>query len=465
TEWLADFQTLYDYVENNYPYLAVKNRTHGYNWLDLKPMYETRIQEATSNDDFLLILHDAIKALQNRHTGIIDPNDYSEYANMLGDSFYPLTEMFSEEAANASDYWRTILYSSGSSYRQKMNRRFVASIVYDRGEYIIANPGSWNFYGDDLTVVAVNGTPIDNLVPTCFEKDYIDWDYQRNKSYLWMVSPRDFGENAIFTIRNTTGYEVDMTFNAYNGYSGFPYDHYPYQTYNSEFYEEENVAYLYISTFEWNIISNHLAFFSDFMQRIEGYDYLILDIRGNTGGNYQSWIEAIVEPLIDETTTLEAYLAYRTSEYSDVFRTEFGLTTEISKEIFEYLPPEVYTDDFKVYQYYHPFSPVNPVDFDGEIILLTDHIVYSAAEAFTLFCKQTGFATIYGTTSGGDGLMAFPTLFQLPYSKLIINFCSALGLDRTGHANEEWRTQPDVLYESEFGNWEELIEYTLTNLP
>ena len=72
---------------------------------------------------------------------------------------------------------------------------------------------------------------------------------------------------------------------------------------------------------------------------------------------------------------------------------------------------------------------------------------------------------MFGTTSGGDGLMAFPTLFQLPNSKLIINFSAALGLDASGHSNEEFRTQPDVLYESEFGNWNELIEYTLENLP
>jgi hypothetical protein len=162
----------------------VKNRTHGYNWLDLKPYYEDRIQQATSNDDFLLILHDAVQALQNRHTWIINPNDYSSYAADLGDWFYPLTEIFSEESANASYYWDTVFDAREGSYLEKTRRRFAASIVYDRGEYIISNTGTWNAYGNDLTVIAVNGTPIDNLISSCYEHDYIDWDFQRNKSYL-----------------------------------------------------------------------------------------------------------------------------------------------------------------------------------------------------------------------------------------------------------------------------------------
>ncbi|MFX0021406.1 MAG: S41 family peptidase [Candidatus Hermodarchaeota archaeon] len=98
------------------------------------------------------------------------------------------------------------------------------------------------------------------------------------------------------------------------------------------------------------------------------------------------------------------------------------------------------------------------------MILLTDDFFYSVAEAFTLFCKQTGFATIYGTTSGGDGIMEFPTYYALPNSKLVICITSALSLDQTGHASEEVRTQPDFYYEITFGNFTELIDHILNNL-
>lgn len=35
---------------------------------------------------------------------------------------------------------------------------------------------------------------------------------------------------------------------------------------------------------------------------------------------------------------------------------------------------------------------------------------------------------------------------------------------REGHANEEVRTQPDIYYESAFGNWNELINYVIDHL-
>jgi C-terminal processing protease CtpA/Prc len=173
----------------------------------------------------------------------------------------------------------------------------------------------------------------------------------------------------------------------------------------------------------------------------------------------------IVKPLIKNQKIFELYLAYRTDDYSDAFRESMGITSQVSKGSFGYLPPEAYTDEFEIYDYQHTITPTYEIDFNGEIILLTDNVVYSAAEGFTQFCKQTGFATIYGTTSGGDGIMEFPTYYALPNSKLVICMTSVLGLDNTGHASEEVRTQPDFYYESTFGNFTELIDYVLATLP
>jgi hypothetical protein len=52
----------------------------------------------------------------------------------------------------------------------------------------------------------------------------------------------------------------------------------------------------------------------------------------------------------------------------------------------------------------------------------------------------------------------------LPNSKLVITSASAIGLDATGHANEEVRTSPDVVYESAFRDWDALINYVIDDL-
>ena len=60
-EWLEDFDSFYNFIEKNYPYIWLKERTHGYNWLDLKSHYKDRIRYAISNEEFLRILLDTVK--------------------------------------------------------------------------------------------------------------------------------------------------------------------------------------------------------------------------------------------------------------------------------------------------------------------------------------------------------------------------------------------------------------------
>ncbi len=460
-EWLEDFDSFYNFIEKNYPYIWLKERTHNYNWLDLKPIYESRIKNAASDEEFLGILFDAVQCLQNRHTQIEYPALMPEYYSEFKD-WYPLNEVFTEEVVNYSYYWKP-LYEN--CYKKKYYESFEALIVYEKGEYIINNSEHWTeLYGTGLKVVAVNGKPIDEAVNDCYDQDYLDWDFQRNKHYLWMISPRDFGQNTEFTIRNSTGYETNVTFGTIPKYSISPYS-YPDNMINTRIWEDKNVSYIFIKNFVSEYLNPYIGEIINFYHQIEDYDFLIIDIRGNPGGNYASWINAIVKPLIKNQKRFELYLAYRTDKYSNTFREAMGITNQISKNSFAYLPPEVYSDEFEVYDYEHIITPTYEVNFNGEIIVLTDNVVYSAAEAFTLFCKQTGFATIYGTTSGGDGIMEFPTYYALPNSKLVICITSALGLDHTGHASEEVRTQPDFYYESNFNNHTEVIDFILANLP
>ena len=459
-EWLEDFDSLYDFIERNYPYIWLKNRTHGYNWLDLKSYYQNRIRNANSNKEFLQILFDAVQALQNRHTQIEYPGNYDQYHRDY-ENWYPLNEVFSEEVVVASNYWEPIYVDI---YREKYKQKFDILMAYEKGDYVIAeNESLETLYGTGLKVTKVNEKPIDETVKDCFERDYLDWDFKRNKTYIWMISPRDFGHNAVFTIQNSTGHEFDITCGIISEYLFHPYS-YPEDMIETQIWENKNASYIFIKNFVNEYLNPYMDDILSFYHQIENYNNLIIDIRGNPGGNYASWMNAIVKPLMKSQMIFESYLAYRTDEYSDTFRESMGITNQVSKSSFSYLPPEVYTDEFKIYDYQHIITPTYEVDFKGEIILLTDNYVYSAAEAFTLFCKQTGFATIYGTTSGGDGIWEFPTYYALPNSKLVICISSALGLDDTGHANEEVRTQPDFYYESSFDNHTELIHYVLDSL-
>ena len=106
----------------------------------------------------------------------------------------------------------------------------------------------------------------------------------------------------------------------------------------------------------------------------------------------------------------------------------------------------------------------NEINFKGKIIILIDSNSFSATDAFSLFCKETKFGEIYGTQSGGDGISYGPIYYVLPNSKLVVRFTPAMGIDYTGHSNEVVRVQPDIYYESEIGNFNELLEFVIKNL-
>lgn len=92
----------------------------------------------------------------------------------------------------------------------------------------------------------------------------------------------------------------------------------------------------------------------------------------------------------------------------------------------------------------HTVEPAaKPSPFRGRIWVLVDESVYSASESFVLFCQQTGFATLVGRTTGGDGIGAMdPVYLQLPNSGILIQYTVPFGLNPDGSSNEEMGTTP-----------------------
>jgi C-terminal processing protease CtpA/Prc len=401
----------------------------------------------------------ALNALQNRHTWVMHPSNVVSIASAVSD--YPLNEIFRQEVVDVTSYWQPIYNAAWNQVHG--TTVFNPQIVYDRGEYIIRNyNASWEAeFGNDTIVTQVNGVPVDDAIETLYEVSYIDHDFHRGKNYVWSIYPRDFGDNAIFTVENSTGYIEDVTLGVVAGYTDDPYD-YPATPFSTAKYESDSIAYMYVGSFGGGIDAYADDAFT-FYSELEDYDHLIIDIRGNNGGFYSKWIDGIVEPLVQETVVYTQYLGYRNSQYATQTQS-YLLTDVVPKTEFSYLPPEAQTDNYTIFNNIFTFPPMSETNFTGDIDVLMDHYVFSAAEGFVNFCKEAGFATLYGTASGGDGLMIRPFNFVLPNSKLVINTASALGLDSTGHVNEEVRTQPDVFYESAFGNWTELIDFTIADL-
>ena len=466
-EWIEDFESFYDMMKENYPYFWVKERLLGYNWIDLRNKYLERLENADEDLEFLAVFWDAVCALQNAHTIIWMPEWMKQHFRKDGyfQKNEPFKTIFSSQVREAMDYWKPILEKS---FEIRYGLNFEVLILYHKGEYQIADGfNSWKEkYGQETKIVAVNDQPIDDAIKSTYEKGNIDWDFKREKLYQLKIAPRHFGADAQFTIQKKNGKQKKVIFKSDTKYSYKNLFEYPDERLAIRIWPDKRICYLRIKSFEDEYADQEHDFLVSFYKQTEEYDYLIIDVTGNEGGSYQPWATNVVAPLTRKKLESKMHLAYRNGRYVNLFRrmAETEIQTIVPKATFASLPSEVLTDDFTVYDYTYTVEPSNEIDFRGEIILLVDKVTFSATDAFALFCKETGFATLYGMPTGGDGISESPIYYVLPNSKLVIRFTPAMGIDYTGHSNEEVRVHPHVFYEYELRNHNDLIEFVIERL-
>jgi disulfide oxidoreductase YuzD len=452
--YLEDYQYLCTMIETNYPYLTLKNRTLHKDWLDRRPTTTAKLQNCTTNTEFLSIITREITALQNRHTHLLTPAEVQEYHTVYADISF-MAQVFSEEVAEANQYWQ----SSYLDHYYTTTKRYPVEIMYDRGNYIITNrQGSTRTqYGTNLTLTHINNTPVNEAIKTA--DTYIDHDPIRDQPYTWTITPAAFPD-ATLTLQHPNGTQFTLT--PPTVYGSQKTNFYPAPNLITRKYPNTSTAYIYIKTFDPPTIQELTPTIHQFLQETHDYQYLIIDIRGNTGGAFRSWLNTIVRPLIEKPTLHEYYLGYRNDPYIKSFHNQWLENSEpVPKNHFNELPPELNTPNYLLYNSSTTYNPENTINHTAKRILLTDRTVYSAAEGFTNFCKQTDFATIIGTTTGGDGFFIWPVYIVLPHSKLVITATSSMSLDNQGRANEETRTTPDIIHETNITDHQELIDYTL----
>lgn len=461
-EWLEDLYYFMHIVKENYPFLWVRDRTHDYNWLDLIPIYRQKIINCQSNYEFLVMIRNLVYALQNVHSFLAqNVYTYSFLSNLFQYS-YPFYYAFNELTSQAYTYWE----SNFNTLANEMYRLYDVTMIYEKGNYTVyGNNSTLESYGiiNGSIVVTVNEEPIDEAVKQIFEKEMLRIDYVRDKLYVKYLKPYHFGTNATYKIKikDSSDYK-NITFN----YGYPPHFLQPYfRRDSSNIYSllDGNNAYMYIPIFNHQ---NKILDYPDmvaFYEQIEGYDNLIIDIRGNTGGSIYYWLDNIIKPLQSTDLNFSFYMAYRNGTYVNKYLNfYFSGSPKISKGELDFLTEEIQTDafidDIHIREWDLP-KQTNNFNFTGNISLIVDDMTYSASEYLINFCKQTGFAKIYGTAGGGDGLMRSYLAFALPNSKLIITMAKECGMTLEGEINEEFHTMPDVFYESNYNDWEELIDY------
>lgn len=174
----------------------------------------------------------------------------------------------------------------------------------------------------------------------------------------------------------------------------------------------------------------------------------IIDMRDNSGGSTEYWEQTIVRPNLGEPVRYNSYGLYR-GEESKKYIQIAGFTPRALEDGFPFTGAQRPEDASLMDGYIELNHSILPGEsgplFTGKFYLLVNEKNYSAAESFAVFCKNTGFAQLVGTPTGGDGVGFTPSIYALPNTGICFRFSSILGLNTDGTSNEEHGTTPDVL--------------------
>lgn len=223
---------------------------------------------------------------------------------------------------------------------------------------------------------------------------------------------------------------------------------------NLEFKEiNEETGYVKIKSFNTRHLADDAQRLDNWFKHNSGRKNMIIDITGNGGGTSQYWQDLIVAPNINEEFR---YGFYYITQYGEETREQFAIDGVYEKDLSTQLDdllylPEIDEKNLQKVTYYGTAS--DTISPSGEyknsntrFFLLVDRGVYSAADTFAMFCKETGFATVIGENTGGDGAGLNVYLVKLPKSNLLIRFRAMHGLNVDGSSNIEFGTTPDVIF-------------------
>jgi len=266
--------------------------------------------------------------------------------------------------------------------------------------------------------------------------------------HLWLVGHLEFSSHL-----DSFWFPFDIEVTRYfgNRLQSLPQNltNYPLST---RIIEEGRIAYIRVPTFERLAAEGRRI--DNFYSQLEGFEHLIIDLRGNSGGWPSQFDMYIAMPLIDHDLRTQFHHFFMDGQYSYNFFDRW-LRVRGRQEIFDFniesianilpdthLSPEVledlalmdfyFVEDIRVWSTGRARAP-----FYGKIWVLVDDRIKSGAVQVAAFYSDVGFATFVGEAGGGmPSSRLSSAYFSLPNTTFIVRFDANYFLDNTGHPLE-----------------------------
>ena len=195
----------------------------------------------------------------------------------------------------------------------------------------------------------------------------------------------------------------------------------------------------------------------DFYKKHPKVKHIIFDMRRNSGGATDYWAKILVGPTISEDISYSTYMAFPVNELNrDFFEANFNDGVRIGEPESKVRPigeltqfPDLPAEDREQFTHFYRMDSTVRADHEhhveaGKIWSLVSRKIYSSSEEYAVFSKITGWSTLVGERTGGDGIGDTPLHAVLPESGLVMRYSGESGINPDGTFNAECGTAPDI---------------------
>jgi len=461
---VADFEYLRTVLKENFPYFAVKKRDLGIDWLVRSEEFEADLRATPDNASYFLELKRIVSLIQNAHTEVCTPDDVAYLA-----SFYPGASPWGQvfgnvDVGNWNDYWQRVL--------PKTSRTSLPVLFqYVDGAYVAESSSGGAPLPSEIplgsVLTAVDGMPVNDYVRSLGDTMSLARDHDRNLSILpQLYLYDDQGKQHTVDLVAPDGVSIAVVLKGVDPTTA----HRQYEpNVTTTILDDGNVAYLGIRSLTHEAVARDRDTIQSFLKENRTAKALIVDIRGNGGGDDAYWKQNVVAPLLLTPMTAVMTTGLPSGAYSAPFiRSKLGIDwfrrqTAEQLTSLEWFKPDLYTGVTSFLRQPLTVSPEDSVSFEGRVFLLVDDAVYSSAESFAVWAKATGWATLVGTRTGGDGIGFDPLVVALPNSGIVVRFPADMGINPDGSVNEESQTVPDVVVRQTVANERMRLELVVSD--
>lgn len=427
-EKVADFRFLTNFLYENYPLINIDEEIYGTDYENKNERFLKLIENTDNDFEFYLLLRQYFSTVKSAHTYILHTN-YEMLEKMKINNADKILEDVT--AMSRMKYWLDCLYENVIKYSDDN----IVAFKYINGKYYETKK-----YGNYIT--DINGMKVQEFVKNHESILHKKFNFERNALYYdYLIFNRDYGEQV--TIQMSNG-------KIYNLYYAPEYE-FSYISVNSDeeqpsfFYiidEEKRVCYYRIDSFRYDYLNKIKTLSEEILDKKESIDYVIFDIRNNSGGSIETFVDGILNEFINEKCnfTIKYYTPFTEFQSDFVGEKGFNKITKSPVEGLKNRSDYYYVNKLRII--YGKSQETTANNFKKFFILINDE-TGSAADTFAAIMKDGGHAILVGQNTAGEGLGDTCTVIKLPNSGLIVSFMGAYGLNKDGTSNTKYGTAPD----------------------